>query len=265
MKTGLFVYTALFAATVVQAHDASHDVVKNVSPDSNPESNPDVVKRMLKSIKHKDVMPFPQPKPITVSEIAGVKFKPELHITDGCASYPFVNAAGEISGGLDNTGSPNGMCKGSGYGSQVYGRSDWYNNKWAIMFVYYFPKDSPSSLIGRRHGFEQAIVWLENPATSNVVMAVSLSEGHEFSKTVGPDSKFLNGTSVKLSYEKLGGKGTHGLKLTETPGDSLPLIMWEQLTPEARDAVNAFESDGDKVPFSETQFAKELEKAWPFK
>ncbi|CAI5738519.1 unnamed protein product [Hyaloperonospora brassicae] len=120
--------------------------------------------------------------------------------------------------------------------------SDWYNNKWAIMYVYYFPKDSPRPYVGRRHGFEQAIVWLENPSSRNVVLAVSLSEGHEFSKTILPDSKFLHGTSVKLSYEKLVGNGTHGLRLTAKNGDSLLLIMWEQLTPEARNAVNGFYS-----------------------
>ena len=60
MKSGVFVYAALFAATVVQAHDASQDTLTNVSPASNPESAPDVVKkRMLKSIKHNEVKPFP--------------------------------------------------------------------------------------------------------------------------------------------------------------------------------------------------------------
>ncbi|CAI5720973.1 unnamed protein product [Hyaloperonospora brassicae] len=265
MKTGLFVYAALFAATVVQAHDASHDVVKNVSPVSNPESTPDVVKRMLKSIKHNDVKPFPQPEPTTLSEKAGVKFKPELHITNGCASYPFVNAAGEIGGGLENRGSSDGQCKGSGHGSQVYGRSDWYNNKWAIMYFFYFPKDSPSHLIGRSHGFEQAIVWLENPATSTSVLAVSLTKGLKYSKKVGPDLKYLNGTSVKLSYERAGPLRSHVLRLTEKAGDSLPLIMWEQLPQVARDAVNAFRSEGDKVPISDSEFVEELGKAWPFK
>lgn len=264
MKSGVFVYAALFAATVVQAHDASQDTLKNVSPASNPESTPDVVKRMLKSIKHSDVKAFPQPPPRSVSEIAGVKFKPELHITNGCHSYPFVNAAGEIGGGLDNTGPSDGMCKGSGHGSQVYGRSAWYKNKWAIMYLFYFPKDSPSPLIGVRHGFEQAIVWLENPASSNSVLAVSLTEGLKYSKKVGPDAKFFNGRSVKLSYERAGPLRSHVLKLTEKAGDSLPLIMWDQLPKVARDAVNAFEYDWEKAPISDSAFVDELKKAWPF-
>ncbi|OWY96217.1 Necrosis inducing protein NPP1 [Phytophthora megakarya] len=32
--------------------------------------------------------------------MAAVKYKPQLYIRDGCASFPAVNAAGDITGGL---------------------------------------------------------------------------------------------------------------------------------------------------------------------
>ncbi|KAG6970946.1 hypothetical protein JG688_00004644 [Phytophthora aleatoria] len=46
-------------------------------------------------IDHDQVQPFVQPEPVTISEKAAVKFKPQLHITNGCHPYPAVNAAGD--------------------------------------------------------------------------------------------------------------------------------------------------------------------------
>ncbi|EGZ05612.1 hypothetical protein PHYSODRAFT_449487, partial [Phytophthora sojae] len=115
------------------------------------------------SIGHDKVKPFPQPEPVTISEKAAVTFKPQLLITNGCHSYPAVNEAGETSGGLSPTGGTSAKCGGSALGSQVYGRSKWYNDIWA-MYSWYFPKDSPSSGLGTRHGWENVIVWIDNPA-----------------------------------------------------------------------------------------------------
>lgn len=50
-------------------------------------------------INHNLVRPFPQPKPVTVSEKAAVRFKPQLKIDDGCHPYPAVQKDGSISGG----------------------------------------------------------------------------------------------------------------------------------------------------------------------
>ena len=141
MKTSAFVYAALFAATVVQAHDASQDTVKNISPAWNPESSPDAVKRMLKSVtNHDQVQPFAQPEATTLFDKAGVKFKPQLHIAHGCQSYAFVDAAGHTSGGLEPSGKDDGSCEGSKHGSQVYGRVTGHFQYWTIMYLYYFPK-----------------------------------------------------------------------------------------------------------------------------
>ena len=123
MQIGVVVYGALFAAAVVLAQVAH----------SAPPPAPAPWKK--RQIKHDQVQPFPQPEPKTVSEKAAVKFKPQLHISDGCHSYPAVNAAGETSGGLEPSGDDDGKCKGSGYGSQVYGRSAWHQDIWAMKFV----------------------------------------------------------------------------------------------------------------------------------
>ncbi|KAE8988113.1 hypothetical protein PR003_g21217 [Phytophthora rubi] len=58
-----------------------------------------------------------------MSEKAAVKFKPSLQIIDGCHPYPAVNTAGETNGELKGSGKDDGDCKGSGLGSQVYGRA----------------------------------------------------------------------------------------------------------------------------------------------
>ncbi|KAG2762577.1 hypothetical protein PC129_g21267 [Phytophthora cactorum] len=40
--------------------------------------------------------------------------------------------------------------------------------------------------------------------------------------------------------------------------------MWEQLTEEARVALNATDFGKSKVPFNDDNFENTLEKAWPF-
>ncbi|KAE8908793.1 hypothetical protein PF010_g23155 [Phytophthora fragariae] len=90
------------------------------------------------TIDHDQVVPFAQPKASTISQKAAVKFKPQIHITNGCHPYPAVNEAGQTGGGLKPTGAPSSSCKGSGWGSQVYGRSTWYSGRWAIMYSWYF-------------------------------------------------------------------------------------------------------------------------------
>ncbi|POM79409.1 NPP1-like protein, partial [Phytophthora palmivora] len=76
------------------------------------------------TIDHDKVQPFAQPKPITITEKAAVKFKPSMAVIKGCHPYPAVNAAGKTSAGLKGSGKPNSDdCKGSPLGSQVYSRS----------------------------------------------------------------------------------------------------------------------------------------------
>ncbi|KAE8876466.1 hypothetical protein PF005_g28357 [Phytophthora fragariae] len=86
------------------------------------------------TIGHDQVVPFPQSTATSTANSAALKFKPQVFINSGCHPYPAVNAAGDTSDGLKPSGSADAGCKGSGYGSQVYGRSTLYNNKWAIMY-----------------------------------------------------------------------------------------------------------------------------------
>ncbi|KAE9010490.1 hypothetical protein PR001_g16158 [Phytophthora rubi] len=77
-------------------------------------------------IAHDAVVPFPQPTPNTTIQTVAVKFNPQIYINNGCHPYPAVDKDGNTSGGLKPTGSQSAGCKGSGYGSQIYGRAVEY-------------------------------------------------------------------------------------------------------------------------------------------
>ncbi|KAG2502720.1 hypothetical protein JM18_009091 [Phytophthora kernoviae] len=218
------------------------------------------------SIDHDKVQPFAQPDPVTVSEKAAVKFKPMLTINGGCASYPAVNAAGEITGGLKGTGFTSG-CKVSLMGSQVYGRSVWYNDVWAIMYAWYFPKGFWGELPSRRHDWANVIVWIDNPASETPsIVGLSTSYGDSTYKKIAPApySAINNGTTPKFLHTLAMLFGGPYMIYTSMFGEFQDLIMWEQLTDEARTALNTTDFGDAKVPFIDANFEKKLEKAWPF-
>ncbi|KAJ8550377.1 hypothetical protein ON010_g10694 [Phytophthora cinnamomi] len=218
-------------------------------------------------IGHDKVQPFAQPEPTTISEKAAVKFKPSLQIVDGCHPYPAVNAAGETNGGLKGTGERDGDCKGSPLGSQVYGRSVWFKDLWAIMYAWYFPKDIYDgywSTKGLRHQWVSAVVWLDNPAVETPkILAVSTSgpkEGYRILKNAPPacgrrscnppSTDYIS--SAMLAYGSGRYDEGHSVTMTTTwsKGELQDLIMWEQMTDGARNALSEtnFGEEG-KVPF----------------
>uniref|UniRef100_H3GB59 Necrosis inducing-like protein NPP1 type n=1 Tax=Phytophthora ramorum TaxID=164328 RepID=H3GB59_PHYRM len=221
------------------------------------------------SIDHDKVQPFAQPEPVTVSEKAAVRFKPSLRIDTGCHPYPAVNAAGETSGGLKGTGMPSGDCKGSGLGSQVYARAVWYSDLWAIMYAWYFPKDQPTFSKGKRHDWANVVVWLDNPALERpTIIGVSPSSYvTTYSKYTPPPADGLSGTTSMINYlADANNHGFHSVDTTwKTGGEFQDLIMWEQLTDEARGAFNDTDfGEHAPVPFIDPNFKANLEKAWPY-
>ncbi|ETN13083.1 hypothetical protein PPTG_08017 [Phytophthora nicotianae INRA-310] len=218
-----------------------------------------------KKIGHDEVVPFKQPEPVTIAEKAAIKFKPQLHITNGCHAYPAVNVGGQTSGGLKTTGAPSAGCKGSGWGSQVYGRSTWHNGVWAIMYSWYFPKDSPSTGLGHRHDWEHVIVWIDNPEIAEPkILAVTPSAHSGYSAQVPPDANKVDGNSVKVKYLSKW-PINHALESTGEAGDYQDLIMWEQLTDAARLALQNTGFGKANVPMKDGNFVSKLDKAWPFK
>ncbi|KAK1948169.1 hypothetical protein P3T76_000459 [Phytophthora citrophthora] len=184
------------------------------------------------ALPYDKVEPFPQVEPTTVSQKAAVRLKPQLHISKGCHPYAAVNAAGEITAGITTTGDHD--CSGRGIGSQVYVRSTWYNDVWAIMYAWYFP----SSLI---HDWKNIVVWIDNPS-----LAVP--------KVLGVSAQVKGGY---LRYNKFNWDN----------GDFQNLIMWDQLTEAARTALNNtnFKGNGDAtVPFIDANFMANLKFAIPY-
>ncbi|KAF1320298.1 Necrosis inducing protein npp1, partial [Globisporangium splendens] len=214
------------------------------------------------SIGHDQVVPFAEPVPSSVSEKAAIKFKPQIRISNGCRPYPAVDAAGNTSGGLKPVGSQDAGCKGSGKGTQVYGRSAWYKNKWAIMYSWYFPKDSPITGLGHRHDWEHVVVWIDNPAAANPkILAVTPSAHSGYQKYAPPKSGTVDGTSAKVDYSSTV-VINHALDSTTSAGEKQPLIMWEQMTPAARTALENANFGDANVPMKDGNFMNKLAKAY---
>ncbi|OWY90169.1 hypothetical protein PHMEG_00041827 [Phytophthora megakarya] len=235
------------------------------------------------TIDHDKIEPFPQPEPVTVSEKAAIKFKPQLATSRSiCVPFPAVNAAGEITGGLKGTNGDD-ACKYAPKGSQIYGRSGWYRDVWAIMYAWYFPKGfSWTAFPNRRHDWQSVVVWIDNPALESpkiVGASTSKSDTNYFKDTKmwpyyfagyqsrgvrsGRASRLLaDGSNTTLRFKHA---ADPDMEFSSWDGEFQDLIMWEQLTDGARGALNDGKNFGDsEVPFNDDHFEKHLDKAWPF-
>ncbi|POM73404.1 NPP1-like protein [Phytophthora palmivora] len=220
------------------------------------------------TIDHDKVQPFAQPKPITIAEKAAVKFKPSLAVIRGCHPYPAVNPAGETSAGLKGSGKPDSDdCKGSPLGSQVYSRSVWYADKWAIMYAWYFPKDVKNIGIfkkGVRHDWVNVVVWIDNPALENpTILATSAStfgNSYVISKPPKP-SDIIDGVTPKMRYDEDNYERYHTIYQYHEEGEYQDLIQWDQLTDEARQALDTTPFGDYQAPFNNASLQENLKAA----
>lgn len=93
------------------------------------------------------------------------------------------------------------------------------------------------------------------------------SYGETYYKYTPVPAEALDGNSVKINYlaDALNGDyhtvDTTGL----TGGEFQDLIMWEQLTDEARTALSQAEfGEKARVPFIDANFENNLKEAWPY-
>ncbi|KUF86374.1 NPP1 protein [Phytophthora nicotianae] len=247
------------------------------------------------TVDHDKVEPLPQPEAVTVSEKAAIKFKPQLYIPEMvCVSYPAVNAAGEVTGGLKGTNG-NDACKYAPQGSQVYGRAGWYKDLWAIMYAWYFPKGfwllSPS----RRHDWKSVVVWIDDPTLETPkIVGVSMSKSdsryhkttkmrpsyfagyqrldrklialpvRELSSVSNTGWRYVSRSNTSLRMRYYLDLGTPYLNLNSVDGEYQDLVMWEQLPDAARAALNDSSNFGKaEVPFNDEHYEEHLDNAWP--
>lgn len=123
------------------------------------------------------------------------------------------------------------------------------------------PKDSPSSGLGHRHDWENAIVWVDDPTkTDPTILALSASAHGDYD-TITSDFD-LSGTRPLIRYYSVW-PVNHQLGFTDTQGGEQPLIAWESLTDAARTALTNTDFGDANVPFKDSNFDNNLAKAAP--
>ncbi|OWZ10135.1 Necrosis inducing protein NPP1 [Phytophthora megakarya] len=142
------------------------------------------------------------------------------------------------------------------------------------MYAWYFPKGYELISIyksGHRHLWRFAIVWIDDPTVDNSeILGVSLNSGTGYQKRDPPKSKYVNGSSVKIESYQSGWGFRAALQLTKKEGETQDLIMWDQLTDEAREALSSDVFDLEllfstiRMPLTDDAFTKVLKEAWPF-
>lgn len=116
---------------------------------------------------------------------------------------------------------------------QVYSRAATYNGRYAIMYSWYWPKDSPSTGLGHRHDWESVVVWLSDATTSATLLGVAVSAHGDYDTTTTPN---VSGTRPLIRYYNTF-PVNHQLGFTSTRGAEQPLVAWESLPAAARTAL----------------------------
>lgn len=206
-------------------------------------------------INHDAVVGFPETVPSTTAGSLFLKYKPFIKVFHGCVSFPAVDALGNTNGGLAPKGSHNGGCSKSL--GQVYARGKTYNGRYAIMYSWYMPKDSPSTGLGHRHEWENIVVWLSSESTSASIVGMSISGHGKYETRTKVD---LSGNSPLVGYNSIW-PVNHQMVFTSTKGGQQPLIAWDSLTPAARTALDTTNFEAATVPFKDSTFDSNLAKA----
>jgi len=134
------------------------------------------------------------------------------------------------------------------------------------MYTWYFPKNAPALTSGHRHEWENIVVWLDDPeANPATVKAISVWSGSDYDmKRADELQGYMSDTSSNLHYDS-NFMASQVLKLAKNAGkgEFQDLIMWEQLTDEARVALEDADFGDTSVPFKEATFQDRLKAAWP--
>jgi hypothetical protein len=125
------------------------------------------------------------------------------------------------------------------------------------MYSWYMPKDSPSTGLGHRHDWENAVVWLTGESTSATVAGMAVSQHGGYSTS---SSGTFSSNSPLVGYISYW-PANHQCIFTDTVGGQQPMIAWESLTTAARTALEDTDFGDANVPFKNANFASNLAKA----
>lgn len=153
------------------------------------------------------------------------------------------------------SGDPKGRCSKSE--GQVYVRSESYNGSYAILYAWYWPKDSPSDGLGHRHDWENIVVWLSEESVSASVVGMSVSRHGGYDKS---DTGTFSGDSPLAGYVSFW-PVNHQLIFTDKKGGQQPLVAWDSLTDAARDALTDTDFGDANVPIKDDNFTNRLADA----
>ncbi|GKT63381.1 necrosis inducing protein [Colletotrichum tofieldiae] len=211
-------------------------------------------------VSHDSLSPSSQKVQDNAIGSAIVRFNPLLHIAHGCQPYTAVDDAGNTSGGLKPSGSSDGGCKDTSKG-QTYARGTWHNDKYAIMYAWYFPKDMPNDGVSagsHRHDWESVVVWLNNPSVENPSILGGAASGHgDFKPTTNPQRE---GDSLKVEYFTQTLRN-HELQFTATTGRTYPVLDWDAMSTTVQNALNNTDFGQANVPFKDENFFDNLDEA----
>ncbi|WP_197517270.1 NPP1 family protein [Microbacterium karelineae] len=208
-------------------------------------------------IGHDQIVGFAEVAPTTLDQRLAERFQPFLEVRTGCVPFPVVDAAGNTGGGLAPSGSSSGDCDSST--GQVYTRAGWNGDDYAIMYAWYFPKDSPSSGFGHRHDWEHVLVWVDDPyAADPQIEKISFFRHGEYSH-VDATAANTEGTHPTIAYFHTWPLN-HTIWETENVGGTQPLIGWDDLTDAARDALTTVDLGDANVSIHDAGFASHLER-----
>ncbi|KAL2061925.1 hypothetical protein VTL71DRAFT_7303 [Oculimacula yallundae] len=212
-------------------------------------------------VAHDSLWPLPDNLPTGAVGDAIWRFEPYLHIAHGCQVMTAVNANGDTSGGLKDTGNPSAGC---GYTNrqQTYVRTAMHNGRFAIMYSWYWPKDQPIAgnvAGGHRHEWENTVVWTTDPSRGRPTLIGAAASGHGgYKKTTNPSRK---GDRVKVEYYT-SFPTNHELQFSGTEGWGFWKIHWDTMPAAARNALQNTNFGAANVPFKDGAFTSNLDKAW---
>ncbi|KAL1862959.1 hypothetical protein Daus18300_008290 [Diaporthe australafricana] len=214
-------------------------------------------------IDHDAVASFSETVPDSAAGKLITKYAPHLRIANGCVPFPAVDSMGNIGDGLKPTGNMAGDCSSSQ--GQMYARAATYKDRFAIMYSWYMPKTEPSALLGHRHNWNNAVVWLTDDSDKATLVGTSISQKSSYDQSTTPA---LDG-DAPLFYYKSKWPTVHELYYDSLEGQQesirvvdVPLVAWDSLPTASQEALATADFGDEVVPFIDTHFNDKLGAAY---